>query len=112
MTITVSILTGMAISSATLAKIVGWNALRSASLLWLAWSILCIVTGIGVHALLKPTKSQKLAYRPRQFKTFRFTEKVVEEPIGNGMVEVRTVVESVEENRPCTTCRMKGGRIA
>ncbi len=111
----VAIVVGAVVSSATLSKIVGGAALLQASSLWISWIILCAVIAFMVRAVMEPAKDPAQE-RPRQFKTYKFTERIIEEPIGGDMVELRTVLESVEEfseeAAPCRIYNMKGGRIA
>lgn len=110
----VSVIIGAIISSVTLSKVVGWSALASASWLWMSWLALFFVLTTCIRCVLnKPEQETK---QTRQFKTFKFQERIVEEPIGGDMVELKTVLESVEEfseeAAPCRIYNMKGGRIA
>ena len=111
----IAIAIGAVISSTTLSKIVGGAALLQASSLWISWVILCAVITFMVRAVMEPAKDPE-PKRTRQFKTYKFTERIIEEPIGGDMVELKTVLESAvefsEEAAPCKIYNMKGGRIA
>ena len=108
----ISVIIGGAVSYVTLAKIVGWYTLLSAYCLWIAWAILFAVITIGVRTILAPPKKQERKQKPREFKTYKFKERIVEKPAGNNMVELQSVIESVEENKSCTTYQAtRRGRI-